>query len=60
MPILEDALTEFERKYLALREQLEYENSVYNNWELEDRKQQELIKAIEVSELTFLIVMFFS
>ena len=46
-------MDDLERSYLAMKENIEYENSVFSNWELEVHRQQQLIKDIEV-RCTFL------
>ena len=63
MPILQDKLSKLENNYLDMKENMEFEQSVFNEWELESQRQQQLIKDIEVSvtilHLSFVFTIFY-
>lgn len=47
LPVLEEEINPLEEKYMNMKDEIEYEHSVYNDWELESQRQQQLIKDIE-------------
>ncbi|CAK8676511.1 unnamed protein product [Clavelina lepadiformis] len=47
LPLIEEDLSEFQKRYISLKEQMEYENSILNEWELEKIKQTQLMNDIE-------------